>query len=296
MESRNRIIDTFQIVGFAVSTGVTIVLVVAQTDPMQSIVIGLILATLTELFDLQLRQSSSEARLLEANALSQVLYRDADLLGKVREMIYDYYFIENGWFDLFKRRAEDAVSECHRILRSIASGVMEPPPRSQFGLAVTSFELAHTSLKQVADFAAIKGTVEGYRGWYMKAWTEAAQRGVEMTMVLVVSNEEFKEMLAQTRSTAMPIGTHIALANELPPDMDENYLIVDDHVVSFLERRVDGTFKKETISIVPVEVERMVKRFDQVLRYARKAEDVFAGTDSPSAGPGSAVPAVIPPH
>jgi hypothetical protein len=124
-------------------------------------------------------------------------------------MIEDYYYIENGWFDLFKQRAEDAVSECHRILRSIAGGVMEPPPRSQFGLSVTAFELAHKSLKQVTDFAAIKDTVEGYWGWYMKSWTAAAQRGVQMTMVLVVSREEFKEMLARTHAALHFCGNRI---------------------------------------------------------------------------------------
>jgi hypothetical protein len=287
METRSKVIDTFQIVGFAISTGVTIALVVAQVDPMQSTLIGLMLAILTQLFDLQLRHSSSEARMLQANALSQTLYHDAELLSKVRQMVEDYYAIKHGWFDLFKLRAEDAVSECHRVLRLMAGGLMEPPPRGQFGLSVTAFELAQTSLKQVTDFAAIKDAVEGMRGWYMKSWTEMAKRGIQMSMVLVLSREELKDMLVQPRTTAMLIGTYIALADELPTELDENYMIVDDRVVSFMERRADGTLGERTVSIVPVEVERMVKRFDQVLLYARKSEDVLAEVSSS----GEAVPA-----
>jgi hypothetical protein len=254
--------------------------VVAQVDPMQSTLIGLMLAILTQLFDLQLRHSSSEARMLQANALSQTLYHDAELLSKVRQMVEDYYAIKHGWFDLFKLRAEDAVSECHRVLRLMAGGLMEPPPRGQFGLSVTAFELAQTSLKQVTDFAAIKDAVEGMRGWYMKSWTEMAKRGIQMSMVLVLSREELKDMLVQPRTTAMLIGTYIALADELPTELDENYMIVDDRVVSFMERRADGTLGERTVSIVPVEVERMVKRFDQVLLYARKSEDVLAEVSS----------------
>jgi hypothetical protein len=276
VETKSRVIDTFQIVGFAISTGVAIALVVMQVDPMQSTVVGLMLAILTQLFDLQLRHSSSEERVLQANALSQTLYRDPELLSKVRQLVEDYYSLKNGWFDLFKVRAEDAVSECHSILRSMAGGTMEP--RSQYSLTVAGFKSARTSLKQVTDFAAIKDAVEGVRDWYLKSWTEVAQRGVRMTMVLVLSREdleELKDVLVQTRADAMPIGTYIALSDELPTELDENYLIVDDRVVSFSERRADGTLGERTVSIIPVEVERMVKRFDQVLRYARPVQDVL---------------------
>jgi hypothetical protein len=288
MESRSRVIDTFQIVGFAISTGVAIALVVTQVDPMQSTVIGLMLAILTQLFDLQLRHSSSEERVLQANALSQTLYRDPELLSKVRHMVEDYYAIKNGWFDLFKLRAEDALSECHSVLRSIAGGTMEPPPRSNFTLSVTGFKFAQTSLKQVTDFAAIKDAVEGVRGWYVKSWAEVASRGVHMTMVLILSRENLKDILVQTRTDAMPTGTYIALSDELPTELDENYLIVDDRVVSFSERRADGTLGERTVSIIPVEVERMVKRFDQVLRYARRSEDVLAETNNHPAADKSA--------
>jgi hypothetical protein len=281
MESRSKVIDTFQIVGFAVSTGVAILLVVVQVDPIQSTIIGLMLAILTQLFDLQQRHSNSEERLLQANALSEALYHDTELLAKFRQMVEDYYSIKDGWFELFKLRAEDAVSECHRILRSMAGGTMEPAPRSQFTLSVTGFAFAQTSLKQVTDFAAIKDAVQGVRGWYVKSLAEVATRGVQMTMVLILSREDLKDIIVQTRSEAMPVGTYyIALSDELPSDLDENYLIVDDRIVSFSERRADGTLGERTVSIIPVDVERMVKRFDQVLRYARRPEGLFAEANS----------------
>lgn len=276
METRSKVIDTFQIVGFAISTGVAITLVVAQVDPMQSTLIGLMLAILTQLFDLQLRHANAETRLLQANVLSESLYHDAELLNKVRQMIEDYYTIKHGWFEVFKLCAEDTLRECQRVLRSMAGGTMEPPPRGQFGLSVTAFKFAQTSLKQVTDYAAIKDAVEGIRGWYMKSWAEVEKRGVQMSMVLILSREDFKNIQAQLRTEAMPAGAYIALSEELPTDLDENFLIMDDRVVSFMERLADGTLGERTVSIIPVEVERMVKRFDQVLRYARKAEDVLA--------------------
>lgn len=281
MDSQSKMIDTFQIVGFVISTGVAIVLVVAQIDPLQSTIVGLMLAILTQLFDLQLRHSSSEERVLQANALSQSLYRDPELLTKIRQMVQDYYTIKDGWFDLFKSRADDAVSECHSILRSVAGGAMES--RSPYTLSVTGFKFAQKTMKQVTDYSAIKDAVEGMRGWYMKSWAEVAKRGVRMTMVLIFSREEYTDVLVQARTANLHVGTFIVLKDELPMELDENYVIVDDRVVGFSERRADGTLGERNISIIPVEVERMVKRFDQVLRYARLAEDVLAGTNTPIA-------------
>jgi hypothetical protein len=276
MESRNKLFDTFQIVGFAASTIVAIALVVAQVDPAQSTVIGLLLAVFTQLFDLQLRHSSSEERLLQASNLSKSLYRDPELQSQIQHIVEDYYSIHNGWLDLYKTRAQHMLSECHRVLRSMALGTMEPPAGSQFTLYANGLKLAQTSIKQVTDYAAIKDAVQGLRGWFTRAWEETAARGVQTSMILVLSRQDLKDMLSQTETVPTPVGTYIAISGELPPELDENYLIVDDRVISFSERRADGTLGERMISIVPIEVERMVKRYDQSLRYARKAEDVIA--------------------
>jgi hypothetical protein len=276
METRPKLFDTFQIIGFAASTGVAILLVLVQVDPLQSTITGLILAIFIQLFDLQLRNSRAEERILQANALSQALYRDQALLAIIRQMVEDYYSISGGWFELYKARAEHALSECHRALHSMAGGTMEPPPGSQFVLSVNALRIAQESIKQVTDFSAIKGAPEGVRTWYTRSWTEAADRGVQMSMIVILSRKDFNALPTEASAVKMPIGTYIALSEELPPDLDENYLIVDDRVVSYSERRADATVGERSISIVPLEVERMIKRFDQALRYARRAEDVLA--------------------
>jgi hypothetical protein len=275
VDSKTKAIDSFQIIGFAVSTCVAIALVAFNVDPMQSTILGLILATLTQLFDLQLRHSNSEDRLLAASALSQSLYRDPALLSRVRQIVDDYYSVMNGWFELFKMRGEDALSECQRVLHSMANGTMESAPSSQFSLSVHGLKLAQKSLRQATDFSAIRDTVEGVRGWYARSWADAASRGVDMKMVLIMSRDDLKELAFQAQTVTTPEGTHIAFAEDLPPGLDENFLVVDDRVVSYSERRADKTLGERTVSVVPIEVERMVKRFDQLMRYARRAEDVL---------------------
>jgi hypothetical protein len=276
MKSKNKLFSTFQIVGFAASTIVAISLVIAKVDPVQSTVIGLLLAVFIQLFDLQLRHSSTEERLLQATKLSTSLYRDPEFQDQIQNIVEDYYSIHDGWMNLYKTRAQYMLSECHRTLRSMAMGTMDPPAGSQFTLSANGLKLAQKSLKQVTDYASIRGAVQGIRGWYTRAWEETAKRGIQMSMILILSRQDLKDMLMQVHTVTTPVGTTIAFSDELPQELDENYLIVDDKVVSFSERRADGTLAERIISIVPIEVERMVKRFDQTLRYARKAEDVIA--------------------
>ena len=284
METNARPIDTFQIIGFAASTLLAIILVLARIDPMQATITGLILAVFVQLFDLQLRDSRSEARLIQANALSQALYHDPDLLAKMRQIVDNYYAVRSSWFELYRARAEHAVSDCLRVLHSMANGSMEPAPGSQFTLSASALQIAQKSIKQVTDFSTIRWAPEGVRNWYSRSWAEAAERGVQMTLVLVLSRQDLAAMLAEAGTVSTPVGTHVALSDELPPDLDENYLIVDDRVISISERRADGTAGEKTVSIVPMEVERMVKRFDQALRYARSAEEVLHEVRAVEAG------------
>lgn len=75
MKLKYTALDTFQIVGFVVSVAISVGLVVSGQDTVASVTLGLVLGTLTQLFDLQIRHSASEERLLQANALSRALYR-----------------------------------------------------------------------------------------------------------------------------------------------------------------------------------------------------------------------------
>lgn len=83
MKSKRSILDTFQIVGFVISTFISIGLMILNQDKVASVTIGLVLAILTQLFDLQIRNSHFEEQVLEANALSRKLYQDEVLLKNI---------------------------------------------------------------------------------------------------------------------------------------------------------------------------------------------------------------------
>jgi hypothetical protein len=110
MKPQRKAVDTFQIVGFILSISISIELIAMGQNTVASVTLGLVLSTLTQFLDLQPRQAASEDRLMRAQVLSQVLFRDEWLHEHVQQMVDDYATIKGGWFELFKRRAEDAVA------------------------------------------------------------------------------------------------------------------------------------------------------------------------------------------
>ena len=105
MKHQPKILDTFQIVGFLISSAISIGFILAGQDTVPSVTLGLILGVLTQLFDLQIRHSDSEQRLLQSNILSHTLYQDEWLLKHIQQIIENYQSVRSGRFKPFKLRA-----------------------------------------------------------------------------------------------------------------------------------------------------------------------------------------------
>ena len=152
MESKPKVLDTFQIVGFVISSAISIVMIFSGQDTVASVSLGVGLAALTQLFDLQLRHRASEERLLTSNALSKVLYRDEWLLSNVQQIVTEYKTVENSWFRLFNLRANDSIMECKNVLHTMAEGYIIVDPQGRYAYGTEGFRTAHAehSLKAVS--------------------------------------------------------------------------------------------------------------------------------------------------
>lgn len=69
MNSPFKNLDTFQIIGFLLSAAISVGSWLSGESASDSLVLGFILATFTQLFDQQKRLSDTEERLIQANAL-----------------------------------------------------------------------------------------------------------------------------------------------------------------------------------------------------------------------------------
>lgn len=82
-----RNIDKFQIVGFILSAVISIVLVIRGQDTVSSVTLGLSLAIITQLFDLQMRNAESEKKILRASLLDYQLFDDQELLTQITQIV-----------------------------------------------------------------------------------------------------------------------------------------------------------------------------------------------------------------
>ena len=80
MKSSIKNLDQFQVVGFIISGVVSIVLLIATHETVQSLILGFVLAALIQGFDIQMRVKDSEERLLEVNVLSHEILQDESIL------------------------------------------------------------------------------------------------------------------------------------------------------------------------------------------------------------------------
>ncbi len=92
MKSLFKNIDALQIIGFLLSIALAFLLwnAAGRQEPISSITLGLVLAALTQGFDLQKRIKDSEERLLKANSLNQELQRNDWFHEQIQNIVSDY--------------------------------------------------------------------------------------------------------------------------------------------------------------------------------------------------------------
>src|SRR5690349_11177219 len=228
MESNG--IDRFQIVGFAISTAIAVALIIAQQDTVASVTLGTALAILTELIDLQIRGRGQEERILLASALSQHLYRDPELLDRVRQIVDDYRLIQQGSFDLFKRHADTSLNTTRNVLRLMADGQLNLPYRSPDTYPM-AFNWA-TSEVNATQMADATHWLTSYGQQYLRANADAVARGVTVRRVFVQRVDTIPglgELLARQREAGVQV--YLAQPEDLPPELHEDFLIVDNKVL-----------------------------------------------------------------
>lgn len=276
MRYEPKVIDTFQIVGFIVSVTISIVLVLAKQDTVASVTLGLVLATLTQLFDLQLRNNATEEKLLQANNLQRSLYEDVWLLRQIEKIVADYHSVKGRGFPLFSARAEDAISDCRNVLHSMAEGYMVTEAPSAFTIG-NMFKDSQKSIKHVITRINPSYMRSSYYEKALQVSESAIKRGVEFTRIYLLPSNEFLYDIQDILVRQQKSGIRVLVVFPDPSlkDLYEDYIVVDDCFAAQLAYDINGDLKEQQIFIDPVIAERFVKKFDILLRYTKKFDDAF---------------------
>jgi hypothetical protein len=276
METRSKIIDTFQIVGFVLSIAISIGLMFTGQDTISSVTLGLVLATLTQLFDLQIRQTNSEEKILTSASLNQALYQDQWLLKNIRQIVDSYLIVKTKDFDLFKKRAEHSITDCRNIIYGMADGHLAVEPRSAFSFGEVMQDTVTKSYKHVAanpDIAYWRKTY-AEKGTFSKK--SSIERGVSIIRIFVQNRDSLKEMIDILKmQSSIGIQVYIAFRDELPKNLCHDYVIADDSSAARMETSPYGEYLQQVITVDPVEVENLVKSFELTLHHSRKLDEVI---------------------
>lgn len=268
------IIDKFQIAGFALSVIIVLGLMLLGQDTILSVVLGLVLAVLTQLFDLQMRLASTEEKILQASILDKRLYQDEWLLQQVQEMISDYFRVKPEWLELFHRKAQDAISDCRNILHSLSEGTLATQPKSSYTLGANAIEQYATASVKIVTVSDINYLRMTYAQKLWQAYENVIKRGVKITRVFV-DKPEFLSSAKDVFDRLDSIGVEVFVVDvgDLPLSLVQEIQIIDDKVFATNELATDGKVRGQKIVIDLVEVRQVVTQFQQVLRYAKRANE-----------------------
>lgn len=270
MKSAFKNLDTIQLVGFLTSAFASLALLFTGQDELSSVTLGFVLAAFTQMFDIQKRLGDSEERLLRANALSQTLYKDEKLLKKIEGVVNDYQRVKTWRFELFDQCADNELTECWDVMHSLAEGHMTVGDRSPFAFGASGIKYAKASLKVV--------TTSGKSFWnnvhgetYLLANTEALKQGVKITRIFLNSSADLQDMYdVMKRQQDMGIDVYVLSTDETPKQLHEDFVLMDDRFLNKAEFTGTGRIKQWIQSIDPVEVEQSCKKFNIIMRSARK--------------------------
>jgi hypothetical protein len=279
MKSILQNMDTIQLSGFLISAFVALALIFTGNDSISSAILGFVLAILTQLFDIQKRQNDIEQRILRANALSQNLYKDDWLLQRIEHIISDYDIVRGKWYEGFRIRAKNAITDCYEVIHGLAEGYMIVGPKSPFSFGILGIKDAEKTLKAVtlSDSSFWDGI---YGENFLKANADAMKRGVKIVRIFMNTPESLRAIEASIRKQhEMGIDVYVLATEDIPKQLHDDVVIMDDRYLNKTEFTGSGKVKEWRITIDPIEVEQACRKFDAVLRAARKPAWLLNGKE-----------------
>ncbi len=174
-------------------------------------------------------------------------------------------------FDLFKLRADDVVTECRKVLHGMAEGYLIVQSGGPYSSG------AYTIPKTRKTAKAVAAMDDPY--WrspesetYVRENADAVHRGVRFIRVFTYPTDTLRKMVDILESQrGLGIEVYVAPAEIIPKELNEDYLIIDDRLLFITEQ--SGQLQR--ISVDKSEIEQMGKRFDSLLRHAKKLDDVI---------------------
>jgi len=275
------------IVGISFSIALSVCLLLLGVDTPDSTIIGLVSIAISLLLELISRLAKAQEKLIAASGLSRSLLRDETLFSAISTIVEDYHSVirRRDGYSMFANRARELLSECSDGIHDLVEGYMILPPLSQFSFGLKGFSDVRHTIKSTSyvDAEGFWKSVAGEK--YLQANIELVRRGVKITRIFIGNRRNVgraKEVMTGQREAGIRV--LIALIEEIPRDLCEDFLVADDSILAQLQLTREGIPRSERISIDPQEVRRAINGFDRLVAGAYEYDTLFPG--------GTAIPQV----
>jgi hypothetical protein len=265
------------ILGLAASIVLSIGLILLGVDRPGSIIIGIGTTIIGLLIDLAVRIDQAEEQIIIAGRLSDRLVADEYLFGAIDAIVADYGQVATtAEFDIFRDRARHVLEDCQTTLHDLIEGFMTVAPLSQYSFGVKGLTGVSRNLKATSyvDAEHFWNSVAG--GRYFLANVELFDRGIAITRVFIgdrATLARIKPIVLRHRNAGIHV--LVALTDELPLELCEDYLIADDRIVVSLELTREGIARSERISVQPQRIAKAINDFERLIGGAHEYEEIF---------------------
>jgi hypothetical protein len=179
-------------------------------------------------------------------------------------------------FEIFRDRARQALEDCLTTTHDLLEGFMTVPPLSQYSFGVQGLSSVSRTLKATSyvDAEHFWNSVAGER--YFQANIQLIDRGVSITRIFIGDRPTLsrtKPIILRHRNARIHV--LVALTEEVPLQLSEDYLIADDRIVVSLELTREGIARTERISIQTQRVAKAISDFERLIGGAHEYEEIF---------------------
>jgi hypothetical protein len=265
------------VVGVAFSVVVSTALVLTHTDTALSILIGLATIIITLLLDLMTRTNKMENRLVKVSSLSTDMMKNERLFAALTAIAQDYQkVLGKVEYAIFKDRAQAALSECQDALHNLVEGRMTVPPLSEYSFGVKEIFQMRSEIMATSyvDADWFWRSVAGEN--YFQVNVALAKRGVRITRVFIGDRDTLSKFGTYiSRHKEAGIRVLVAVIDEIPISLCEDYLIGDQRILVQLDLTRQGVARAERITIDPQEVRRAINNFERLVQASYSFEQLF---------------------
>jgi hypothetical protein len=265
------------LVGTLFSIALTFFLLWRGIDGPSSTIIGLLGLTVSLLFEVVSRIGRAEDRLADATGLGRKLAADEYLFARIGSIVEDFSGVQDSGDSVFKLWARHLLDDCINDLHELAGGRMVLLPLSQFSfIGFRGLDRVENSLKATScgESEHFWGSVAGER--YFTKNVELVQRGVAVTRIFIGNRAELSRLESTiSRQQKAGIRVLLALTEQTPEELCEDFLIADDRTMVVAQPTRDGSARRENISIAAQDVRRGVGNFERLLVYTFEYSQLF---------------------